>query len=338
MINISIIIPVYNGAATIGRCLDSIYSQGLESNHFEVICVDDCSTDTSSIDVIENYQYNGVHPSNLVLIKHLVNKRQGAARNTGIRNAKGKWLLFIDCDDFLLDQSLIKLHNYSTINDGLDIIAFDYVVGTGYEIISRSHHKSNSTQFMSGVEYHIKQRSPSMPQELMYNKTFLLSNNLFFIENIRFEDLDFLLKAIIVAKKVVYLPIEAFYYVKHEGQTTDIGADKVKIRELFQMCNRVAYLSLEFAEKHKENSKILLAHSGAARMTFMKRDMWKLPFRERLDVLREVRLTFKTGNKYADFTSAHPLATCLALSILNQPIVDLAIRIKSILKRVKACK
>ena len=57
--DLSIIIPVYNGAATIGRCLDSIYAQGLDEKQYEVICVDDCSPDPFSVAAIDNYKYKG---------------------------------------------------------------------------------------------------------------------------------------------------------------------------------------------------------------------------------------------------------------------------------------
>ncbi len=73
---LSIIIPVYNASATVCRSLDSIYSQGLDPEDFEVICVDDCSTD-NSVEVLRGYCYAGAHPGNLRVVRHLVNKRQG---------------------------------------------------------------------------------------------------------------------------------------------------------------------------------------------------------------------------------------------------------------------
>lgn len=59
---LSIIIPVYNGVKEIGRCLDSIYSQALTEDQFEVICVDDASTDESTAEAVRSYHYNGSTP------------------------------------------------------------------------------------------------------------------------------------------------------------------------------------------------------------------------------------------------------------------------------------
>jgi glycosyltransferase involved in cell wall biosynthesis len=89
----SFIIPVYNGAGVIECALDSIYSQGLQLEDFEVICVDDCSSTEETFNTLINYKYNGVHPSNLIVLRHTVNKRQGGARNTGLKHAQGKWVL-----------------------------------------------------------------------------------------------------------------------------------------------------------------------------------------------------------------------------------------------------
>lgn len=73
----SFIIPVYNGAGVVEHALDSIYSQGLSLEDFEVICVDDCSPTLDTYNALNNYVYHDVHPNNLHVIRHTVNKRQG---------------------------------------------------------------------------------------------------------------------------------------------------------------------------------------------------------------------------------------------------------------------
>ena len=89
----SIIIPVYNGLShDLSICLESIWQQPLSPSLYEVICVDDCSTD----DTREWLDEEATKHSNLRIIKHTVNKRQGGGRNTGVKVAKGKYLLFID--------------------------------------------------------------------------------------------------------------------------------------------------------------------------------------------------------------------------------------------------
>jgi glycosyltransferase involved in cell wall biosynthesis len=96
-VSVSIIIPVYNAALLIKRCLDSVFDQ--KGNHIlDVIVIDDGSTD-NSVEVIRNYP----HP---VKIIQQPNQGPAAARNRGIENAEGKYLAFLDADDYWLQGFL----------------------------------------------------------------------------------------------------------------------------------------------------------------------------------------------------------------------------------------
>lgn len=95
----SIIIPVYNGLShDLPICLESIWKQPLSPSLYEVICVDDCSTD----DTCEWLDEEATKHSNLRIIKHTVNKRQGGGRNTGMKAAHGRYIIFIDQDDYFM--------------------------------------------------------------------------------------------------------------------------------------------------------------------------------------------------------------------------------------------
>ena len=122
----SIIIPVYNGQDVIGQALDSIYSQGLAEETFEVICVDDCSPTIYTYIFLNNYTFNGVHPQNLKIVRHEVNKRQGGARNTALSYAEGEWILYLDQDDCFVNNSLSKLINKLENYSHCDVVMFDY--------------------------------------------------------------------------------------------------------------------------------------------------------------------------------------------------------------------
>ena len=83
---VSFIIPAYNAADTIVRCLESIYGLSLKRDEFEVIVIDDCSTD-NTCEIVSKYQSQ--HP-NITLLKQPKNNRQGAARNRGVKVAEGE--------------------------------------------------------------------------------------------------------------------------------------------------------------------------------------------------------------------------------------------------------
>lgn len=120
-IKISYIIPCYNAEKYISRCLDSIYNQEISESDFEIICINDCSPDNMR-DIILEYQKQH---NNLKLIEHTENKRQGGARNTGLRNAKGKYVWFIDNDDCIKENCVCELLSICFEND-LDLLQFNY--------------------------------------------------------------------------------------------------------------------------------------------------------------------------------------------------------------------
>ncbi len=101
---ISVIIPIFNVEDYISRCLDSIYNQGVDEALFEVIAVNDGSTDNSG-SVIKGYQE--IH-QNLHLIEQ-ENKGVSSARNKAISVSKGDYLIFVDPDDAIIDNALYSL-------------------------------------------------------------------------------------------------------------------------------------------------------------------------------------------------------------------------------------
>jgi len=113
---VSIIIPMYNVEKYIGECLDSILNQTFTD--YEVIVVDDCSTD-KSCEVVESYlpKFNRGGVERLYLFRSKVNSggRPGIPRNTGIRFSRGEYIMFIDSDDVITSTALEEL--YDTAKD-----------------------------------------------------------------------------------------------------------------------------------------------------------------------------------------------------------------------------
>ena len=92
---ISIIVPVFNSADYLRRCLNSLINQSLKE--IEILIVDDCSTD-NSIEIIEEY----LRKSNqIIFIKNETNVLPGVIRNNGVQMAKGKYIMFVDSDDWI---------------------------------------------------------------------------------------------------------------------------------------------------------------------------------------------------------------------------------------------
>ena len=122
MIDISIIVPVFNARNTVTRCLDSLYNQSF-SGSIEVIAVDDGSTD-DSLEIL--YDYKKRH-NKLIIVEHKVNRRLAAARSSGMAIAEGSYVMHVDSDDYLLAHSLEVLYT-KIVETGVDVISFKYVV------------------------------------------------------------------------------------------------------------------------------------------------------------------------------------------------------------------
>ena len=119
---LSIIVPVYNMASDgkLNYCLDSLAAQTISD--YEVITVDDASTDESFSILLE---YEKKYPGKFKAVHSEVNKRQGGAKNIGLSLAKGEWIGFIDSDDWILPTMYEKLIGRAE-ETGADMVGCDY--------------------------------------------------------------------------------------------------------------------------------------------------------------------------------------------------------------------
>lgn len=116
MTKVSIIIPVYNAEKYLGKCLESLLSQTLQE--MEIICVDDGSSDGSP-EILKRFQER----DGRVRILTQENQYAGAARNNGMKEAQGEYLLFLDADDFFENTLLEKVYNQGKKMEA-DIVLF----------------------------------------------------------------------------------------------------------------------------------------------------------------------------------------------------------------------
>lgn len=114
MPKVSVIVPVYNVAKYLGRCLDSVLSQTFQD--FEVICINDGSTD-NSLEILHQY----AQKDERVKIINQKNSGAGLSRNTGINMAQGDYLSFIDADDWIDKHFLEKVYHLAKVSKA-DII------------------------------------------------------------------------------------------------------------------------------------------------------------------------------------------------------------------------
>lgn len=209
-LRLSFIVPFYNVELYIEECIRSLYTQDIPWKEYEVICVDDCSPDGSRA-IVERLQKE--YPT-LQLLTTPENLRQGGARNVALDVAKGKYIWFIDSDDYIQTNCLAALLKQAEEED-LDILDFDFSADAA------QHYRKNEVSFdmgpCTGTDYVFDQRyggrwswrCSCVCGGLM---TRTLIGDLRFREKVQFEDNDFALLLYARAKRVHHIPAKPYYY------------------------------------------------------------------------------------------------------------------------------
>lgn len=207
----SIILPVYNAAEYLNRCIDSILIQ--KKDNFELILINDGSSDISG-EICDAY----ANQDNRIKVIHKKNEGVSVARNTGLENAQGKWILFVDADDWVEPNWLDVLNSRIEIFD-LDL----YVFGS---------HRTNGIE----TEYtHLPTYTVEKTQDFVktwYYKhavwAYLFKYSIIKKYNIRFpenqpysEDQAFLLKYMSVCDKIVLLNKALYNYYNNPSSVAN---------------------------------------------------------------------------------------------------------------------
>lgn len=204
MLKLSFILPCYNVAPYIGRCIESIEHQDIPKEEYEVICVDDCSKDNTA-DVIREYQKQ--YP-NIRLICHEVNKNAGGARNSALEVAKGEYVWCVDPDDSILPNVIERLMRKAKRFD-LDILLFNMMFreekGREYTV----DRYKELDYFVTGEEFVVTKCADNKYLYnvaghtcCLYKKEFLDKNHICYPEIRSSQDVVFIWNAILTAQKV----------------------------------------------------------------------------------------------------------------------------------------
>lgn len=332
---LSIIIPVYNGAGKVERALDSIYSNNLDTDDFEIICVDDHSPDSSSCQAIEDYKVqNLTSKNNIRLIRHPENKRQGGARNTGVEAAKGEWIVYIDQDDYFCTGSLTKLIDIIAKNRNLELLMVDYETydESKNKITDSGHYTSvNSQEPMSGRDYIITQEVPWTPWCTVYKREYLRSNNFRFEENVRFEDSDYVLKCIANSSAIQFYPLGLVTHVVSPGQQSTVGNNREAIIDLFKISDRVRQVALKYMDDDPKLAHGILGHHWHKHYSDTKKYLWRLPYKDINSVLTNYPLYQPAPNSWVKLIWNNPITASVILTIFK-PLMLLGYRIYKCVK------
>lgn len=331
MINVSFIIPFYNGEDTIKNCLNSIYSTGMEEPSFEIIIVDDFSPTPASQVLKDNY----LSHNNIRIIRHSENLCQGGAKNTGIKNSVGKYIVFADQDDQIISENL-TIAVTEALQCNPDILACKYIVRheNGREEEKGLDHPTGfSTDGKTFCESYFDPGYSLAPWSYIYRRDYLISISHPMAERVLMEDADWIAWHLLYAKSIDYLPIPIYCWVRNSssithGMTWRHKADYVKfgyrkIRDSLEFTKT----SELFAKTMETDGKYNIEH------TFKK--LWKIDNyslfyqhvgNDVIDGLRNIRWSRKTT-----FMLNYPNLTSALLSMFG-PLIKQVHRLSSVSK------
>ena len=217
----SIIVPVYNTEKYLDDCLNSIFKQS--NQDFEVICVNDGSTDKSK-DILNKYKDD-------ITIVTQENSGLSVARNKGVEKATGKYLLFVDSDDTIEPKLLEKLDQVTKNNPDLVRFGLNEINGDKKEEIP-----SPAFNNISGIDAFkeiVKNKYVEPAWLYLYKRDFYINNKFSFMPYVYHEDFGLIPKVIVKAEKVTSINYAGYNYFKREGSImNDESKTNKKINDL----------------------------------------------------------------------------------------------------------
>ena len=217
---LSIIVPVYNAEKYLSQCLESLVA--LEIQNYEIILINDGSTDGSQ-DIMDRYTAQYPH-----LIKSFTQKNSGVscARNFGMSQASGKYIGFVDSDDYILPEIFAKFWN-EVKNTNLDVAVANLERDYDGKIVPddlspRKRCRLEKMETVTGQKYmaasynYLKDDLKVEPITKLYKRAFLGENCITFLPGIRFEDTLFVIQVFLCAQQVRYFDYNFYRYRMHQ--------------------------------------------------------------------------------------------------------------------------
>jgi glycosyltransferase involved in cell wall biosynthesis len=221
---LSVIIPVYNVAGYIEKCVLSLQNQDILPDEFELIIINDGSPDNSREVILKlKSQF-----SNIVFIDQ-VNKGVSLARNAGIERATGKYIVFIDPDDYVMENSFSRIWDAAIKNDA-------QIVFLGYKFLNADNSVRKEILFSeakgkvySGIKAYSISRGdgatdPDRSVAILYERDFLNKANIRYIANVPYlEDGEFLARVMCLAERCVFEGYPFYVRTTRPGSATNSG-------------------------------------------------------------------------------------------------------------------
>lgn len=238
---LSIVIPVYNNGRYINQCLSSILQQDINFNDIEIVCINDGSTD-NSLEEINRVEMDYDFEINIV---NKENTGVSESRNVGIKSATGKFIWFIDSDDYIEKKSLKKIIDIlENKNADIYIMGYNLVDDNGKKIKSIKEYNDNNR-----YDEILKNGRFNCVWQLIISKDFIIENDFKFNKQyIIAEDMLFNLDMISTKPKIYYIDTIVYNYRNNiNGIMNSINI--VKLEKKIENTIDAYYLYFDYIKK-----------------------------------------------------------------------------------------
>lgn len=271
MIRLSIIIPFFNVEKYIAECLESVFNQDFPEEEYEVICINDASPDKSR-DIVLAYQKKH---SNLILVEHEVNKKLGAARNSGRRIARGIYIWNVDSDDLIAPNCIGKLLKQCE-DDSLDVLCFNYgtLLEDGSIKMGANHQKVSMTNGVNFIHQYGSDRLGYLCPvwRHVFRKGFLDENDVYSPEINMGEDVPYTFKALFLAKRMAFVN-ERWYFCRKNKSSLTAAKKPLAPVVLYEKCFKNSYLILDVLQYlPNDDDELINMCTNVAKYTF---NLWR---------------------------------------------------------------
>ncbi|ALJ04035.1 hypothetical protein APS56_02185 [Pseudalgibacter alginicilyticus] len=208
---ISIIVPFYNTEKFIARCIESLIEQDIDYNDYEIILVNDGSTD-SSLSIAKHYakEYQQIK------IINQINKGTSAARNNGFKNSIGTYIYYIDSDDYI-QKNILKSLLGLILENNLDFLGFKYTntSESNFELTINADHMesyANNLKIKNGCTFISDFNFYNYTWWYIFKKDIALNNKIEFVEGVMLEDGIYTAELLIKCKRTAFIPLSIYRY------------------------------------------------------------------------------------------------------------------------------
>ncbi|MYL47793.1 glycosyltransferase, partial [Virgibacillus halodenitrificans] len=249
---VSVIIPVYNAASYLNDCLVSVLKQTY--NNLEVIIINDGSTD-NSVDTIKSY----VEKDKRFKIFNQPNKGLGYTRNRGVKLSKGEYLFFLDADDIIPEDAISMLAKAIETNNSSFATGKVVRFNSKRRYIPPRHleYSLYKNSMLTNITQSPQLLQDSIACNKLWKKSFIEENKLTFLEGKLYEDLNFTLKAYVLANKIEVLDkIVYFWRVREDENKSSITQNQMELKNTLDRLNALL-LNRDWLVKQKIESKVI---------------------------------------------------------------------------------